>query len=160
VTKGFGVQGRAIIIHSLAHARAALAAAEELRTPVTLLSAPGAGGSVGPLWFREVVALAAADHPKAAVTAVLDCADKPGPVMAAFHHGIKAVRFTGRRRVAEKLAEIAEQSGARLITGRIRALDLLDEAAPEAACRAYLARGRAARGRAGMRQPEVDPKST
>jgi hypothetical protein len=138
VTKGSGVLGRAIIIHSLAHARAALAAADELKTPVTLLSAPGAGGSVGPLWFREVVALAAAEHPKALAAAILDCADKPGPVMAAFHHGIKSVRFTGRRRVAEKLAQIAEQSGARLLTDRIPALDLLDEATPEAACRAYL----------------------
>ena len=36
------MRGRAIIVHSLDHAKAALSAAAELGVPVTLLSAPGA----------------------------------------------------------------------------------------------------------------------
>jgi acyl-CoA reductase-like NAD-dependent aldehyde dehydrogenase len=131
--------GKAVIIHSLADARAALAAAAALGVPVTLASAPGASAYVGPAWFQELVALAAAEVPEADVEAVIDCADRPGDVLLALRLGLRRVRFTGRKAVAEKLAAIAGQSGATLVTGRLRALDLLDAADPEAACRAWLA---------------------
>lgn len=133
------MRGRAIIVHSLAHARLALAAAEELHVPVTLLSAPGAGAYLGALGFRELAALATAEHPNVQATAVLDCGDRAGPVLRALDHGIATVRFTGPRRVAQKLSDLAAQRGAHLITGRIPALDLLDEVDPASACRAWLA---------------------
>jgi hypothetical protein len=132
--------GGAVVVHSLEHARAAVAAAASLGVPVTLVSAPGAAAYVGAPWFREVVAAARAEHPEAAVDCILDCGARAGDVMAALRAGIPAVRFTGRKDVAAKLAAIAEGSGARLVTRRPRALDLLDEADPEAACRAWLAR--------------------
>ena len=78
---------RAITVHSLDQARAALAAAAALDRPVTLVSAPGAAGYAGVAWFRKVVDLAAADQPGVTVTAVLDCADKPGLVLAALRQG-------------------------------------------------------------------------
>lgn len=130
---------RAIIVHSLDHARAALAAAAELSVPVTLASAPGAAGYLGALWFREVVALAAAERPGVAVSAVLDCGDKPGLVLAALRQGLGRVRFTGRRATAEVLAAIAERYGAEVLTGALAARDLLDEPDAEAACRRWLA---------------------
>ncbi len=130
--------GRAIIVHSLDHARAAVGAAAAAGVPVTLLSAEGAAGGVGAAWFREVVAQASAEHPEVAVTAVLDCGDKPGHVLGALRQGLKRLRFTGRKATAEKLSAIAAQSGAEIVTRRIEALDLLDLAEPAAACRRWL----------------------
>ncbi|HEX9769360.1 MAG TPA: hypothetical protein VGA50_09330 [Kiloniellales bacterium] len=135
----------AIIIHDLEHARAALAAAAEFDRTVTLVSAPGAAGYAGAAWFLRVVALAAADHPGAKWDAVLDCADQAGHVLAALRLGAKAVRYTGAKAPAAKLAAIAERSGARLETGRLKALDLRAETDPWAACRSWI--GATGRGR-------------
>ena len=129
---------RAIIVHGLDHARAALAAAADCGRPVTLLSASGAAGYAGAPWFLRLVALAADEHPDAEWEAVLDCADRPGHVLAALRQGASAVRFTGSKATAAKLAAIAESYGARLETGRPKALDVRGEADPSAACRTWL----------------------
>ncbi len=127
----------AIVFHGLAHAQAALAAAEALGVPVTLLSAPGAAAYAGPGWFRAVVDKARAAHPDAEVTPVLDCGDMPGHALAALRDGVTAIRFAGA--TADKVAEIAEQCGARVIRERPEALDLQGVAGnPAAACRDWL----------------------
>ena len=130
---------KAVIVHSLAHARAALAAAAALGVPVTIVSAPGAAAYAGPGWFQEVVAQAAAQVPQADCQAVIDCGERPGDVLLALRLGLERVRFTGKKAVAEKLAAIAEQQGATLITGRLEALDLRGAADPLTACRDWLA---------------------
>jgi hypothetical protein len=130
--------GPAIIVHSLDHARAALAAAAALGRPVTLLSAPGAAEYAGIAWFAKIVALGAAEWPDAAYRAVIDCADRPGLVLAALRHGSTHVRFTGPRAAAKKLSAIADQTGVELVSGRLSALDLRAEADPHAACRIWL----------------------
>jgi hypothetical protein len=130
--------GPAIIVHSLDHARAALAAAAALGRPVTLLSAPGAAEYAGVAWFGKVVTLAAAEWPDAAYHGVIDCADRPGLVLAALRHGLTHVRFTGPKAAAEKLSAIAKEVGAELVIGRLNALDLRAEADPHAACRGWL----------------------
>ncbi|HXP75626.1 MAG TPA: hypothetical protein VN823_15895 [Stellaceae bacterium] len=127
-----------IIVHSLADARAALAAASALGLPVTLASAPGAGTYAGPHWFLALVAEAAREHPGVAVDAVIDCADEAGTALAALRAGCKRVHFTGRADTREKLGEIAAALGAEIEGGDRDALDLLDQRDPEAACRAYL----------------------
>jgi len=129
---------RAVIIHSLEHARAALAAAAALRVPVELVSARAAAGYAGPMWFLEVVRAARAEFPKANATAVLDCGDAPGHALAALRAGCRAIRFEGRGALRAKIAAIAKQSGAVLREGRAPALDLLAEPDPAAACRAWL----------------------
>ena len=145
---GRSTAARAVIVHHLDHARAALAAAADCGRPVTLLSAPGAAGYAGAPWFLRLVALAADEQPEAEWDAVLDCADRPGHVLAALRQGATAVRFTGSKATAAKLAAIAESYGARLETGRTKALDLRGEADPLAACRGRLGvPGRKARGR-------------
>jgi len=131
--------GKAVIVHSLADARAALAAAAALGVPVTLASAPGAAAYAGPGWFKEMTALAAAELPQAACEAVIDCAERPGDVLLALRLGLRQVRFTGKTAVARKLAAIAAQHGATLVTGRLEALDLRGAADPLAACRDWLA---------------------
>ena len=112
----------AIVIHGLAHAEAAVAAAAELGVAVTLISAKGAAGYAGPSWFRAVVEQARAGHPEVDVTAVLDCGDMPGYALAALRDGIVAIRFSGD--TADKIADIAAQCGAQVIAERPEALDL------------------------------------
>jgi hypothetical protein len=134
------VSGTRIIVHSLAHARAALAAARGLRVSATLASAAGAGGYAGPLWFKSLIAAARAEYPEAEADAVLDCGGEAGTTLAALRHGFKRVRFTGDAAALQPLRDIARELGAEIETGEApAALDLLDESDPEAAARAYLA---------------------
>ncbi|MGY0831556.1 hypothetical protein [Azospirillum argentinense] len=129
---------RPIRIHSLTDADAACAAAAELGVPLLLVSAPGAAASAGAGWFRAVAARAAARHPSVAMTAVLDCADRPGDALGALSAGIGAILFTGRLDVAERLADIATQRGARLLTALPEALDLRGARDPRRTCRNWL----------------------
>jgi hypothetical protein len=134
------VSGKRIIVHSLAHARAALAAARAARVPVMLASAAGAGGYAGPLWFKSLIEAARADFPEVEITAVLDCANEAGTTLAALRHGIKRVRFTGTDIACAPLREIAEQLGAEIETGKAPdTLDLLMERDPQAAAASFLA---------------------
>jgi hypothetical protein len=134
-----------IIIHSLDHARAALAAAAAAGVPVVLASAEGAGGYAGPLWFKALVETALSEHPGMAAACVLDCADEAGTTLGALRAGLKRVRFTGADEVRQRLAAIAAQLGAEIESGEaLPALDLLDAGDPLRACRAYLARNKTA----------------
>ncbi len=134
------MSGKRIVVHSFAHARAALAAARALKAPVTLVSAEGAGGYAGPLWFKSLIEAARADFPDVDADAVLDCGGEAGTTLAALRHGLKRVRFTGKDAALTPLREIAHELGAEIETGPApEALDLLSEPDPEAAARAYLA---------------------
>jgi hypothetical protein len=63
--------------------------------------------------------------PAAQSAALLDCGDDAGAAQGALRAGIDGVIFNGRRDVAERLADIAAQRGARLVTARpLPALDL------------------------------------
>ncbi len=130
---------RPIIVRSLAEARTAVTVAAEFGVPVTLASAPEAAGYLGALWFRELVSMVAAERPEAEVSAVLDCGDQPGHVLAALRQGLKRVRFTGAKSTARTLSALAVQYDAEIITGTLRAHDLVRQAEPEAACRRWLA---------------------
>ena len=129
---------KAVIVHSLEDARTALAAAEAAGCGLVLASAPGAAGYAGVLWFRELLRAAQAERPGLRITGLLDCGDKPGLVLAALGQGIPALRFTGPRKVAARLAEICAAEGVELVTRPLRALDLGVEPSPEAACRDWL----------------------
>jgi hypothetical protein len=117
--------GPVIIVHSLAHAVAALSAAAEAGRPVTLASAPDAGICGGAGWFGALVAAARDAVPTAQCTALLDCGDDAGAAQAAIRAGIESIVFIGRADVAGRLADIAGQRGIRLVTDRpVAALDL------------------------------------
>ena len=113
--------GHPIVVHSLEDARAALDAAATAGLPVTLESAPGAGAYAGVAWFERVIAAASAEHPHVAVSAILDCGDAPGAVLAAVRwlkqpDRVKLVlRFTGDDATATRLADIAGQAGIDLV---------------------------------------------
>ncbi len=134
---------RAIIVHSLAHARAALRAASAHGVPVTLFSGPGAAGYAGPEWFRELIAAATAEHPTTRVTAVLDCGAAPGHALAALRAGLKAIRIVADPAVGRRIAELAADYGARVAPAvGDDALDLAAAVDPDAACHAWLGAGR------------------
>ncbi len=125
---------REITIHSLDHVRAALSAAAALDLPVRLASARGAALQVGPAWFKAVIDESKAAHPAVEVTAILDCSDEPGAVMAALRIGLTQLRFSGAEVLRGKLAAM----GAKFVPPAASVLDLLDVREPEAACRAFL----------------------
>lgn len=129
---------RIVVIHGLDHARAAAAAAAALGVVVRLRSAPGGGGYAGAAWFRELAQIAGAEFPDAVIEAALDCGDTPGHALAALRAGLKLVRFTGPKRTAAKIGQIAAEHGAAMDIAKGRVLDLADEPDPEAACLAWL----------------------
>jgi hypothetical protein len=138
------VKARAVIIHELAHARAALAAAAELGVPIELWSAPAAAAVAGAGWFDAVLRAAGNQAPPAVFIAVLDCDDRADLVQAALRQGLTHVCFSGSQAVAARLADIARHYGATLHRKMPRALDLLYCDDPLGACRAWLAAGLAA----------------
>jgi hypothetical protein len=132
-----------IIVHSLDHALAALAAAEETGIAIRLMSAPGAAAQGGAAWFCALTAEARAAHPLAKAEMVLDCGQEPGLALSAIRAGTKAIRIKAPARIREKIAAIATASGSQLIThDRARALDLLDARDPHREASAWLGRRR------------------
>ena len=120
----------AIVVHSQAHAVAALNAAAEAGKPVLLLSAVDAGLAAGAGWWREMIAAArdslpgsssgertgallAGALPSGALPpgALLDCGDDAGAAQGALRAGVEAIVFSGRADVAERLADIARCLG-------------------------------------------------
>ena len=106
---------------------------------MTLASAPSAALQAGPAWFKAVIDEASAAYPDVAVTAILDCGDAPGAVMAALRAGLTQLRFSGAPELHDKLTAMgAVFSAAPAPDAR---LDLLDEEQPEAVCHRFLAPG-------------------
>lgn len=81
---------------------------------VLLVSPPGGALTLGPLFFRKLVDLAAARFPEKTLRGRLDCADRPGLALAAFRHGLDATIDTDDERF-RRLQEIARASGQRVI---------------------------------------------
>ena len=137
----------ALVVHWREHVEAALAAAADGEWHLILVSAPGAGSSLGPLMWRAMLRQAAALYPKARFTAYLDCADEAGTVLRALRAGVSHIRFIGEPEVARRLSAIAEQLDASITNEDFECFDLLDQPDPFAACRAWLWRQSAPHGR-------------
>ncbi len=131
---------RTIVFHTLEHTRAALAAATHAEAPVILRSAPGASAYAGAQYLKAMVEHASAEFPDADFTAVIDCGDDPGHAQGALRIGWKVLLFGGPEDVRSKIADIAEQHGARLVGDAGETLDLLDLPDSEGACRNFLER--------------------
>jgi hypothetical protein len=95
---------------------------------VVLVSAPNAGGYVGPGWFKALVAAAGEVVPGARCSGLLDCGDYVGAALAAIRAEVEGVIFTGRPDAAGRLAVIAQQHGVGFETKRpAQALDLAED---------------------------------
>lgn len=107
----------AVVVHGLADALAALAPG----LPVTLLSAPGAGGFAGAGWWRALVAQARGTHPHTPCHDVLDCGDAPGHAMAAIRAGQTILVLSPTCPAFARVATLAT-----VLAVRPHALDLAD----------------------------------
>jgi hypothetical protein len=83
--------------------------------------------------------LAAEAEPGARFTAVLDCADRPGDVLAALRQGLTDLVFHGTGEVRDKLAAVAAAKAARLLPPLVADIDLGAARDPVASCRELLA---------------------
>ena len=129
-----------VIVHNIAHARAAAEAAVAAGMRVRLRSAPGAARYAGAAWFAALIAIVREEFPAANIEASLDCATDAGMALAALRSGIPLVRFTGPPAVKRKISAIARACRAALDDAP-STIDLLDHAAPESALRTALTRG-------------------
>jgi hypothetical protein len=130
--------GKAVVVHDLEQARIASEAARAVGRPITLLSAPAAASAVGPAWFATLVRTVRAEFPQVEIEAILDCDRAAGRAMAALQAGFNGIVFTGSETVLLKLADLGEDLRCTLYDMRPKALDLLGEKDPAAACRAWL----------------------
>ena len=112
------------VIHELAHARAALAAAAESGRGVVLLSPPDGVVYLGWRWMPTLVAAVRPEFPTAVARAALDCGDRMALALEALRHGAEIVLFTGPGEEADHLIAAAQSAGAELWRSRPPALDL------------------------------------
>lgn len=121
------VQGPFVIVHNIGDVRNAVAAASKLGRPVTLISPPGAGASMGPEVFMHMVdAGIDADigsSSRHAVTAVFDCASEPGQAMAAIRAGLRHIRIDAGDDVRRKLCDMIGEYGSVLDSTPLSAFD-------------------------------------
>lgn len=128
------------MVHSLDQAEAALRAAADCGIAVILESPPDAAYSWGAPYFVKLIAAAQDASPNARCEAIFDCGDAPGLALEALRHGVKTLRLTGKPDVIARVADIAQQQGAR-VEEQARAEPLLDlngAHAPYDAARRYI----------------------
>jgi len=114
---------RAVLFRGIADARDWCEAARATGTNLELWSFPGAASSIGPIWFEEIVRAISDEFPDVSVTAVLDCGDEPGRALAALRQGVTIVALGGKPAARRKVAAIAEQAGATVVSRPRRVLD-------------------------------------
>jgi len=126
---------RPIRIHGLADARAAADAAQALGLTSLTLVAAGYGGAS---WLRGITARVATEHPSLAITAMLDCGDRPGEAQAALAAGMRHILFTGHPEAERRLSAIAAALGAIVPPALPPVFDPRNARDPRAACRSWL----------------------
>ncbi len=109
-----------LVVHGLDHVRAALRPGR----PVILLSAPGAAGFAGCLWWRGLIELGRTEFPGAVLDDVLDCADSPGHCMAALRAGQLRLVLHPACPAFGAVTAAAATRGATVLPARPPALDL------------------------------------
>ena len=110
----------AIVVHGRAQAEAAL----QPGLPVLLLSAAGAAGFAGCLWWRALVAQARSAHPATPMQDALDCGAAPGHAMAALRVGQQLIVFASASPAYPAICGAAATLGARVLAARPPTLDL------------------------------------
>ncbi len=119
-----GGRSPAVVVHSLADARAALAPGQ----PVTLLSGEAAALYAGCGWWQALVAAARGAAPQVAVADLLDCADASGLALAALRIGLRRLILWPGAPGRARVAAIVAGHGGVLLAARPPALDLAEPA--------------------------------
>jgi len=104
----------AVIVHGINDARTALAPGR----PVTLLSAPGAAGYGGCLWWAALMRAAGQKF------SLLDCGDAPGRAVEALRLGLPGIVLSAEPAIFAAVAGIAAEQGAVLLRQAPPALDM------------------------------------
>jgi hypothetical protein len=128
-----GMDRPVILVRDRHEAELALRAAAAAGRAIALLGVPDGALNAGIGWFDAVLRAARSQFPDADAIGLIDCADRPDLVQAAFHQGIEGAVFHGRKAVFEKLADIAAQSGRILLARRPAALVLPERPAKKQA---------------------------
>jgi class I fructose-bisphosphate aldolase len=129
-TRDLGRPPLCFVIHGARHLRAALTAGRESGRAVVAVSGAGASAYAGAGWFQAMVGDGRAAFPDVALTAILDCGDRAGDVMAAFQRGVTDIVFTGHPDAATRLRAIAAGFGARVHDRRPEGIDLINPEDP------------------------------
>ncbi len=98
-------EGLAVVVHSLAQARAAIAAAARAGRALVLLSAAGAGAFAGPAWWRALIAACGFTGKD-----ILDCGEDGAAALEALRLGQRALVIAGP--FAASVADAARAIGA------------------------------------------------
>lgn len=101
-----GLSGPYLIVHNIGHVHDAVATAQELGRPVSLISAPGAAASIGPDVFRRMIGAVLSESDADRISAIIDCADDPGQAMQAIRLGCTNIRLDADEDVLNKLREM------------------------------------------------------
>jgi hypothetical protein len=109
-----------VIVHGLAHVRAALAPG----LAVTLLSAPGAALYAGCGFWRALMERARQEFPDVAMMDVLDCADGSGQALGALRIGQRLLVLERSAPGWDAVAAIATKLGGRVLAAPPPAIDL------------------------------------
>lgn len=107
---------RCFVVHDLADALKALHSLKDRLEPVMLRSPPFGAQSLGPSFFSALIESARKNCPDLTILGEIDCGDDPGLALASLRAGIDAVRIDAAAPVLEKLADIANVLGNRLIS--------------------------------------------
>ena len=100
-----------IIVHDLAQAKAALAAAGKCSRSVVLRSSETTSGASGPGLFVEIAAMAREYHPQNFAGALFDCGTEAGLAMAAIRRGDCHIIIDLAPKTAAKIMELAQACG-------------------------------------------------
>ena len=114
----------AVVVHSLADARAALAPG----APVTLLSGDGAALYAGCGWWQSLTETARAESPQTPVDDLLDCASASGYALAALRIGLSRLILMPGAPGRERIEAIVAARGGILLAERPVAFDLAERA--------------------------------
>ncbi|HTC10900.1 MAG TPA: hypothetical protein VK726_19205 [Acetobacteraceae bacterium] len=114
----------AVVIHSLADARRALAPGR----PVTLLSGEGAALYAGCGWWQALLRIIRAEFPQVLIADLLDCGGASGQAVAALRIGLRHLVLHPDAPGHERVAVIVAGLGGVLLSERPQALDLADPA--------------------------------
>jgi fructose/tagatose bisphosphate aldolase len=125
--------GPAFVVHTVDHARAVLAAAEQNRRPVTLVTPPGACAYLGLPYLNNMIAAAADEHPGASFNTVLDAGDDAAIAHTALTLGWRTIAYQGPTEVRAKLVTIASRTDGKVAGCPPSAHDLQDDVDPAAA---------------------------
>lgn len=131
-----------VLVHTLAHAEAALRAAHSHSQIITLRSAPGAAHYVGLSFLEALFKGAAQACPEAKHSVIIDCGADAALAHRAMAMGFRRIAFSGPGAMRDKLGQVGRKCRAEMAPARApaHALDLLDSPDPEGDCGSYFDR--------------------